>query len=109
MAPIWARTNLAPVVRSPVASACRCRLAPPSLTIFTQGLTGTWIEDELTSSGDQVFQVVIVEIEHVPKRSSQLVERSAPDLAGAPVFLDETQHRALVGQRVVDEVLFSKR
>src|SRR5258707_12544489 len=44
-----------------------------------------------------------------PKRTSQLVERPAPDLAGTPVFLDETQHRALVGQRVVDEVLLSER
>jgi hypothetical protein len=65
------------------------RLAPPSLPIFTRGLTGTRIEDELTSSGDRVFKVVVVEIEHVPKRSSQLVERSAPDLAGAPILLDK--------------------
>src|SRR6202040_4390559 len=38
------------------------------------------------------------------KGTGQLVERAAPALAGTPVFLDEAQHPALIGQRVVDKV-----
>ena len=50
------------------------------------------IENELTPTELLAGESIIVEIEHVPKRSSQLVERSAADLAGAPIILDEAEH-----------------
>src|SRR6266403_728785 len=47
---------------------------------------------------------MVIEVKHVPKGTGQLVERPVPDLAGTPVLLDEAQHRALIGRRVVDKV-----
>lgn len=65
-------------------------------------LPGRWIENHF-------IRPLVLEIEHVLNRASDLVERAISDLRQLPVLFDEFHNRALVGQRVVHKILLRVR
>ena len=64
---------------------------------------GDWIKEQaVTVAG-------VTEVEHVVQATSQGVEGLIADTTQLPVVLDEAQDGGLVGDRMIDEVLFSVR
>src|SRR5262249_59502997 len=53
---------------------------------------------------EDLLGVPRAEIEHVGDRAGELVERPVADATEAPVVLDESDHRRLIDQGVVDEI-----
>src|SRR5206468_797464 len=69
------------------------------------GLPGRRVEEQSIA----LALALPTEAEEVPQRTGLSVEREVADPARAPVVLDEPQDRALIGGRVVHEIVLRER